>query len=354
MPSSNLYADKEAKGDAALRSISLQKLIDGDAEASAQLLKASTDLGFFYLDCQDVASGRIMEDVQNMYDLSIGFYDLPQEEKSKWFVDRDHDENLVFGYKHAGHGNGPVEGKKDGFEGTMLMECPIMRMEDPAGFPGPEVVSCRLHEAKKAISTFRDISTLLLTRLSASLGLDEDHAYERFHRKDEVCPTALGLLKYTLADLEPDKIGQIAHTDAGSLSIVFTEVAGLQVLKPKEEEWYYIPPKPGHAVVNVGDSLRFISGGVLESSLHRIIPHKDEKNRHKYSIVYLLRPEMDAEFTDADGNVWKGLEWTNKKHAVFRASAEEQAKGTFLTGRDGYVGHWNPETDREAQTIVVE
>lgn len=185
------------------------------------------------------------------------------------------------------------------------------------------------------------------------MGLKDNLAYQQYHRKDAVCPTALGLLKYTIADAEPDKVGQIAHTDAGSLSIVFTEVAGLQVLKPNEEQWYYIAPKPGHAVVNVGDALRFISGGVLESSLHRIIPHNDEKGRHKYSIVYLLRPEMDAEFVDAEGITWKGLEWTNKKHAVFRASAEEQATGTYLTGRDGYVGHWNPDQDPEAQTITV-
>lgn len=153
--------------------------------------------------------------------------------------------------------------------------------------------------------------------------------------------------------MEQDKIGQIAHTDAGSLSIVFTEVAGLQVLKPNDDQWYYIAPKPGHAVVNVGDALRFISGGILESSLHRIIPHKDEMRRHKYSIVYLLRPEMNAEFIDAEGVAWKGLEWTNKKHAVFRASADEQAKGTFLTGRDGYVGYWDPEKDEDGQTITV-
>ncbi|KAF5006792.1 hypothetical protein FDECE_6846 [Fusarium decemcellulare] len=354
MPSADIHTNKVAKEDAALRVVSLQKLIDGDEETKTLLLKACTDFGFFYLDCRDVASGRVMEEVQSMYELATSFYDLPQEKKSEWFVDRDHDEDLVMGYKPAGHGNGPVEGKKDGFEGLMLMERPISGIKDPAAFPGPEVIAQRLDPLKQAISTFREISILLLSRISAALGLDESHCYEQYHRKNAVCPTALGLLKYTLADLEPEKVGQIAHTDAGSLSIVFTEVAGLQVLKPKEEEWYYIAPKPGHAVVNVGDALRFISGGVLESSLHRIIPHKDEKNRHKYSIVYLLRPEMDAEFTDTDGKVWKGLEWTNKKHAVFRAPAEEQAQGTYLTGRDGYVGHWDPEMDREAQTIAVE
>lgn len=273
-------------------------------------------------------------------------------------------------YKPAGHGNGPVEGKKDGFEGLMvsysissfpiegadldqLFEHPFSKITDAASLPGPKVIASQLTQTKQAMSTFRDISILLLTRLSTVLGLDEKLAYQQSHRKDAVCPTALGLLKYTLAEYEPEKVGQIAHTDAGSLSIVFTEVGGLQVLKPNEDQWYYIAPKPGHAVVNVGDALRFISGGVLESSLHRIIPHKDETQRHKYSIVYLLRPEMDAEFTDSEGVTWKGLEWTNKKHAVFRATAKEQATGTYLTGRDGYVGYWDPEKDKESQTISV-
>ncbi|KAF9870659.1 hypothetical protein CkaCkLH20_11965 [Colletotrichum karsti] len=320
-------SERIAKEDADLRVVSLQKLMDGDDSANDDLLKACTDLGFFYLDCRHVASGRVMQEVQDMYSLATSFYDLPQEAKSEWLVDRDHDEHLVMGYKPAGHGNGPVEGKKDGFEGLMLFEHPISKISDPSLFPGPDVISSQLLALKQAMSSFREMSVLLLARISEALGLDTSKAYQQYHRKNAVCPTALGLLKYTLAEVEPDKVGQIAHSDAGSLSIVFTEVAGLQVLKPNEETWYYIAPKPGHAVVNVGDALRFISGGVLESSLHRIIPHKDEMGRHKYSIVYLLRPEMDAEFTDAEGVVWKGLDWTNKKHAVFRASAEEQSKG---------------------------
>ncbi|TDZ68232.1 2-oxoglutarate-dependent dioxygenase gloE [Colletotrichum trifolii] len=290
--SPQLLAEKISLVDADLRVISLQKLLNGDLSSRRSLLQACTDLGFFYLDCQDIFSGQVMQDVQNMYEMATSFYDLPQEEKSAWLVDRDHDEKLVMGL-------------------------------------------------------------VLLAEISKALGLQGDLALQSYHRKHAVCPTALGLLKYTLAEIEPDKVGQIAHSDAGSLSIVFTEVAGLQVLKPNEETWYYIAPKPGHAVVNIGDALRFISGGVLESSLHRIIPHKDELGRHKYSIVYLLRPEMEAEFTDAEGVIWKGLEWTNKKHAVFRASAEEQAKGTYLTGREGFVGYWDPENDVESQTITV-
>lgn len=71
--------------------------MDGEQSAQENLLKACTDLGFFYLDCRDVDSGRVVQDVQNMYTLAKAFYDLPQEKKNEYFVDRDHDEDLVFG-----------------------------------------------------------------------------------------------------------------------------------------------------------------------------------------------------------------------------------------------------------------
>ncbi|KAF4547149.1 Hypothetical protein D9617_57g029070 [Elsinoe fawcettii] len=108
-----------ASSDAELQVVSLHKILTGDKNATKDLLQACMDLGFFHLGCRDVDSGNIIRDVREMYDLSVSFFDLPQEEKSKWLVDRDHDENLVIGHKPAGHGNGPVEGVKDGLEGIM-------------------------------------------------------------------------------------------------------------------------------------------------------------------------------------------------------------------------------------------
>ena len=97
MTSSVALPEKIAKEDADLRIVSLRGLMDGEKSAQENLLKACTDLGFFYLDCRDIDSGRVMQDVQNMYTLATSFYDLPQETKNKWFVDRDHDEDLVLG-----------------------------------------------------------------------------------------------------------------------------------------------------------------------------------------------------------------------------------------------------------------
>src|SRR4051812_12960900 len=97
MASPDVPNDTTTKKDVALSVISLQSLINGDASMEAVLLKACTDLGFFYLDCRDACSGRILEDVRAMYSLATDFYDLPQGAKSEWLVDRDHDEHLVMG-----------------------------------------------------------------------------------------------------------------------------------------------------------------------------------------------------------------------------------------------------------------
>lgn len=120
MTSPDTLPKKVAQEDAALRVVSLEGLLEGRQSSMDDLLKACTDLGFFYLDCRDVASGQVMKNVKDMYELGKSFFDLSQEEKSEWLVDRDHDEHLVMGYKPAGHGNGPVENVKDGFEGLMV------------------------------------------------------------------------------------------------------------------------------------------------------------------------------------------------------------------------------------------
>lgn len=150
MTSLDALPEKVAREDAALRVVSLQGLLDRRQSSQDDLLKACTDLGFFYLDCRDGGSAQVMEDVQNMYLLSTSFFDLSQAEKSEWLVDRDHDEHLggltlktpsphtcskrvlTNGrYKPAGHGNGPVEGVKDGFEGLMVSQDPSFRKRFP-------------------------------------------------------------------------------------------------------------------------------------------------------------------------------------------------------------------------------
>ncbi|GAB1210901.1 hypothetical protein ATERTT37_000011 [Aspergillus terreus] len=66
-------------------------------------------------------------------------------------------------------------------------------------------------------------------------------------------------------------IPHAAHTDMGSLTFLFTRQLGLQIQCPGDgneaEDWRWVqPPRAGHAIVNLGDSLSLLTNGVLRSS----------------------------------------------------------------------------------------
>lgn len=51
-------------------------------------------------------------------------------------------------------------------------------------------------------------------------------------------------------------MGHNKHTDIGTLTLLFTEQLGLQLelQHPGSDEWEFVAPLAGHAIVNVGDS----------------------------------------------------------------------------------------------------
>ncbi|EPQ57829.1 Clavaminate synthase-like protein [Gloeophyllum trabeum ATCC 11539] len=95
---------------------------------------------------------------------------------------------------------------------------------------------------------------------------------------------------------ESGRIALGAHTDFGSLSAVFNRLGGLQILCPTDGTWKYVKPLPGHIICNVGDALEFFSGGLLRSSVHRVLPPPGLQAQHeRWSIVYFTRPADDVE-----------------------------------------------------------
>lgn len=88
------------------------------------------------------------------------------------------------------------------------------------------------------------------------------------------------------------KVALGAHTDFGSLSFLHNRLGGLQVLPPGSTEWSYVRPLPGHAVCNVGDALTILSGGMLRSNLHRVVPPPGAQaaSGPRWSLVFFTRP----------------------------------------------------------------
>lgn len=138
--------------------------------------------------------------------------------------------------------------------------------------------------------------------------------------------TILALLSY------PDQLTHQKHTDIGSLTVLFSDEWGLQVVSPETGKWEWVEPQKNQAVINVGDTLRFFTDKKLYSCLHRVVREGiASREGHRYSIAYLLRPDDKAVFKDTDGQLTTSKDFVRAKYEVYAAPHTSQ-KGRVLTG----------------------
>ncbi len=104
-----------------------------------------------------------------------------------------------------------------------------------------------------------------------------------------------------------------AHTDFGSLTLLWNQkIAGLQI-KTSAGEWKYVPPVPGDGggtgiICNVGDTLSFWSAGYLKSTTHRVVrPPEDQTHVDRLGLFYFVRPGDDVDIKPVASPLLKRL-----------------------------------------------
>jgi isopenicillin N synthase-like dioxygenase len=155
---------------------------------------------------------------------------------------------------------------------------------------------------------FRDIALALYTVglraaynilrvLATSLALPPDFFAAR-HSGENV---TLRFLHYP-AGLKPrsaEQLGAGAHTDYGSITLLFQdEIGGLELLGA-DGRWQPAPPVPGAAIINTGDLMERWTNGRFRSTKHRVRPIAG--NRDRYSIALFVDPDsaVDVECFDS-------------------------------------------------------
>jgi hypothetical protein len=91
------------------------------------------------------------------------------------------------------------------------------------------------------------------------------------------------------------------HRDAMSIAILFNWVGGLQIPHTeakvdgyvvKDEDWRWVKPEPGYAIVNLGDAMAIFSNQLLKSQIHRVVKAPGEQRQHdRISIIVATRPK---------------------------------------------------------------
>lgn len=91
----------------------------------------------------------------------------------------------------------------------------------------------------------------------------------------------LRLIAYT-AETESVRLGLGAHTDYECFTLAVESVSGLQVMN-RLGTWLSVPPRKGAIVFLAGDLMEVITGGEIESVLHRVTSAKS-----RYSCVFFM------------------------------------------------------------------
>ncbi|RDW70929.1 putative oxidoreductase, 2OG-Fe(II) oxygenase family [Aspergillus mulundensis] len=279
--------------------LSLKALLAGDKAEKQKLVEASEEIGFFYLDMRDADTlSHILEDADKLFDIGVGLFQLPLEEKKKYDFSA---QKSYFGYKAQGAAVVDRQGNLDRNEFYNVSKDDIMAISEP--LPAPDILKRNRHVFDSFIKCSHSIVTLILNSLNASLGLPES-ALADLHRLHAVSGDQVRFVKAPPQPADDRRTALGEHTDFGSVTILFNRLGGLQVLPPgPDAEWQYVRPLPGHAIVNLGDAMVKFTNGLLRSNIHRVVsPPGEQADLTRYSLVYFSRPEDDVPLRRLEGS----------------------------------------------------
>ena len=136
-----------------------------------------------------------------------------------------------------------------------------------------------------------DRALLLQRILAKALGLDENF-FVKFHTGQN---SSLRLLHYpscSETQINDSQLGAGAHTDYGLTTFLFQDSVGGLEICDQQGNWHDIEPEEDVVLINSGDLLERWTNGKYKSTLHRVKPIIDGKDR--FSIAFFVDPDSDT------------------------------------------------------------
>ncbi|KAF8884276.1 Clavaminate synthase-like protein [Gymnopilus junonius] len=240
-----------------------------------RLWEAATTLGFWYLKNHGADTA-----VAEMFDLGAAVMALPLEEMMKY---EQGDQGESFGYKMAG---GDVVSPSGELDTAEFLNPRLVRRKTPS-YP-PPVLFHMESVVRPFILKSLEVTNTTIDIFNDKLGMAKGRLLE-LHSDAEWSGSQARIIR-NKATNSTVKVATGSHTDFGSLSFLHNKQGGLQVLPPGADLWQYIEPIQDHAICNVGDALSILSGGLLRSNVHRVLPPPPtQANTERWSLVFFSR-----------------------------------------------------------------
>jgi len=193
--------------------------------------------------------------------------------------------------------------------------------------PTPEVVAAHHDLLERLIRRAHAICLLILSKIEGHLGL-ETGKLASLHRLEQASADQLRLLKMSPQPEGDRRTSLLAHTDFGSVTLLWNILGGLQILPPGNDRdldtsdaWEYVQPRSGCAVVNMGDAMVDFSDGVIRSNLHRVGYAPGLQGLlDRYSIACFARPEDEVVM---EGQGLKGKESRQRRGLMPKLTASQ-------------------------------
>ncbi|KAJ7265313.1 hypothetical protein C8J57DRAFT_1450644 [Mycena rebaudengoi] len=272
---------------APLVSISLAKLESGDEEESNAFFGACKNLGFFYMNTEGSELGNnLIFEAEQLHEVQQEFFKRPNEEKEEYARETI---DPFFGYRHGELKIKDQDGRPKRNETYNMRKDDIVGNCDP--LPSHPLVKENQALLKNYVYHCRAAIDLMISHLERHLQLPSG-ALAKLHRIEERSGDHVRFQHAAIQPYSDEMAKQGEHTDFGTLTILFNWLGGLQVRCPGTEDWVYVKPIPGSAVVNLGDALVKFTAGILRSNIHRVVPPPPPQyGQQRNSLVYFSRPE---------------------------------------------------------------
>ncbi|KAL5513232.1 hypothetical protein ACEPAH_3630 [Sanghuangporus vaninii] len=276
-----------------LLAIDYELISSGDSLEIEKLWKAATNLGFWYL--KNYGADR---EVKELFEMGAETMRLPLDEKMQF---EQGDNGQSFGYKAAGSNVIDEKGNLDTAESISVSKDDALAYPKVVHRTYPSTVTNRMDwTLRPFVHKSVEASNTILSIFEEKLGFPAGtllnlHSLDKPSGSEARCIKSPPKRVHPAASEEKIKTSLGAHTDFGSLTFLHMRLGGLQVLPPGSTEWRFIRPLPGHAICNVGDTLTLLSGGILRSSLHRVVPAPGAQAAYtRWSLVFFTRPGNDV------------------------------------------------------------
>ncbi|WFD04076.1 hypothetical protein MOBT1_002775 [Malassezia obtusa] len=266
------------------------------SEVPEQVVKDTGDalanVGFIYAENH----GLDQEDILRQYALGKHSFEKIADADKEAFTADIVNSGSYCGYKQVGHWK--IDDVADRIEqwnfGSAAYEVEAAKKKYPAS----------LHPFLDEIHEFARFNhdvvvRKVLTVLSLVLKLPYDYLWN-LSKKYET--EGDDFLRYMLVHRPPQEDDAASkgvriqgHTDFGSVTLLWSQpIASLEVLG-KDNVWRTVRHKPNALIVNLGDSLHFLSGGYLRATIHRVVaPPEDQLQYARLNVLYFSMFDNDV------------------------------------------------------------